>query len=68
MASNGKVKLRVPKDGGEDEVLVGVNGVMYRIRKGVEVEVPESVAEVLRNADIATDRLDAWNEERKNRN
>ena len=32
---------------------VGVNGVVYKIQRGVEVPVPRSVVEVLRNA-VAT--------------
>ena len=30
--------------------IVGVNGTIYQIRRGEEMEVPESVVEVLRNA------------------
>lgn len=51
------VKIRLPKagQGQEQEVFVGVNGVGYRIRKGVEVSVPPAVAEILRNAQAAED-------------
>ncbi|MBE6946180.1 MAG: hypothetical protein E7459_08850 [Ruminococcaceae bacterium] len=51
------VRIRLPKahEGQEQEAFVGVNGVGYRIRKGVDVEVPEAVAEVLRNAESAAD-------------
>lgn len=35
---------------GADDVLVGVNGRMFQIKRGVEVEVPMSVVEVLKNA------------------
>lgn len=56
------VKMSLPKarEGQEQEVFVGVNGVGYRIRKGVEVEVPAAVAEVLRHADQAADENDAF--------
>lgn len=48
-----RVKLTVQQDGtpgAEKEIFVGVNGVGYRIKRGVEVEVPEEVALVLRDA------------------
>ena len=46
------VKIRLFKDGGKYKhpVPVGVNGKQYLVQRGVEVEVPESVAEVLRNS------------------
>lgn len=37
-------------EGETNSEVVGVNGVFYQIQRGVEVEVPESVVEVLRNA------------------
>ncbi len=56
------VKICLPKagEGREQEVFVGVNGVGYRVRKGVEVSVPESVAEVLRNAAQADEENEAF--------
>ena len=46
------VKVRLFKDrkAYTDDVIVGVNGKMYQIKRGVEVEVPECMAEVLRNS------------------
>jgi hypothetical protein len=46
------VKIRLFKDGGKYKhpVPVGVNGKQYLVQRGVEVEVPESVAEVLNNS------------------
>lgn len=38
---------------GEDSVFVGVNGKNYLIKKGVPVEVPIAVAEVIMNSRIA---------------
>lgn len=35
----------------ENEVFVGVNGYRYQIQRGVEVEVPRFVAEVLANSE-----------------
>lgn len=59
------VKVRLPKarNGEETEVFVGLNGRGYRIRKGMEVAVPEGVAEVLRNAEAAEDRNEVFLEE-----
>ena len=47
-----KFKLMVHKIGDDKApaIQVSVNGKMYHIKKGVEVIVPESVVEVLRNA------------------
>ncbi len=56
------VKIRLFKDQGEykDPVFAAVNGRTYLIRRGEEVEVPLSVAEVLENSvrqQAATDAL-----------
>lgn len=48
-----KVKIRIHKTGDRNEqtdVYVGVNGIGYQIRRGVDVEVPEPVAKVLEDA------------------
>jgi len=37
-------------EGGNFAVLVGVNAVMYQLPRGVNVEVPDSVVDVLNNA------------------
>lgn len=46
------VKVRLFKDNKnyQGDVFVGVNGKTYQIKRGVEVEVPDYVAEVLRNS------------------
>ena len=38
----GRVVIRLPRlrDGKDEDALVGLNGVMYRIKRGVEVSVP----------------------------
>ena len=36
----------------ENFVIIGVNGRSWKIMKGVEVEVPDYVAEVLENAEM----------------
>lgn len=45
-------KIKLYKDGHEysDDVFVAVNGETYLIKRGVEVEVPLAVAEVLENS------------------
>lgn len=48
-----KVKLRKDREH-QDDVTVGLNGEMFRIKRGVEVEVPEGVKEILDN----TERMD----------
>jgi len=52
-----KVTIRLPRalPGEEDTLFVGVNGKGYRIKKGVDVAVPRSVAEVLRHSEDAKD-------------
>ena len=47
------VKIKLFKDSKNytSDVFVAVNGRTYQIKRGVEVEVPEYVAEVLRNSE-----------------
>lgn len=49
------VKICLPRagEGREQELFVGLNGVGYRVARGVEVSVPEAVAEVLRHSEGA---------------
>ena len=46
------VKIRLFKDNKnyQGDVFVGVNGKTFQIKRGVEVEVPDYVAEVLKNS------------------
>ena len=48
-----RVRIKLYKDRGKysQDVLVIVNGMSYLIQRGVEVEVPYEVAEVLKNSD-----------------
>ena len=58
------VKIRIPRDRRDDsDVYVSVNERSWLIKRGVEVEVPECVAEVLRNQEIALEKADAYNDE-----
>lgn len=59
---NKKVTVRLFKDSGRyrDDVFVAVNGETFLVRRGVDVEVPDYVAEVLRQSqeqDHATETL-----------
>ena len=49
-----KVKLRKDREH-QDDVTVGLNGEMFRIKRGVEVEVPEGVKEILDNSEKMDD-------------
>ena len=51
------VKIRVPRDrDNQDDVFVAVNGRTWLIKRGVDVEVPPCVVEVLRNQEDALTR------------
>ena len=44
------VRIKLPLTKSErDDVFVGLNGRTFLIKRGVEVDVPEGVAEILRN-------------------
>lgn len=48
------VKIRIPREKDNDsDVFVSVNERTWLIKRGVEVEVPECVAEVLRHKEEA---------------
>lgn len=47
------VKIRLPRNRKEeDDMFVSVNERTWIIKRGVEVEVPECVAEVIRNSEL----------------
>jgi hypothetical protein len=51
-----RVKVKLPKLPGQNanqEEFFSVNGKNYIIKRGIEVEIPEEVAEVIRNAEKA---------------
>jgi hypothetical protein len=57
------VKIRIPRERDrQDDVFVCVNGRTWLIKRGVEVEVPECVAEVIRNAEDVAEQAYAYNE------
>lgn len=52
------VKVRIPRTSkSQEDVFVSVNMKTYLIKRGVEVEVPESVAEVLRHQEEALEAI-----------
>ena len=47
------VKIKLPRNRKEeDDMFVSVNERTWLIKRGVEVEVPECVAEVIRNSEL----------------
>ena len=55
------VRVRLFKDNSryKGDLFVSVNGVNYKIRRGVEVEVPPEVAEVLEHSQMQDERTAA---------
>ncbi len=53
-------------EGEEDEITVGVNGVMYKVKRGEEVEVPRAVAVVIRNANLQAKMFKEYSDSVKN--
>lgn len=52
------VKVRIPRTSkNQEDVFVSVNMKTYLIKRGIEVEVPESVAEVLRHQEEALEAI-----------
>lgn len=60
------VRIRLPRIAGnpEDE-MVSVNEKYYTIKRGVEVDVPECVAEVLRHREEQLEHIYEFNEKNK---
>lgn len=60
------VKIKIPRDRQRGDMVVGVNGKFWQFQRGKEVEVPESVAEVI-NWSIEQDERaeDLINEQRE---
>ena len=61
MAEKKNVSIRLFKDNSryKGDLFVSVNGVNYKIRRGVEVEVPPEVAEVLEHSQMQDERTAA---------
>ncbi len=60
------VKIRLPKERRDQEdVFVSVNERTWLIKRGVEVEVPECVAEVLQNRERMLETIMAFEDAQK---
>lgn len=63
------VKIRIPRTKADQEdVPVWVNDRSWIIKRGVEVEVPECVAEVLRHQEEALEEIMLFQESAQNKN
>lgn len=64
-AKAGKVRIKIPieKNGPKDAVQVFINGRQYIIKRGVEVDVPRGVAEILHNRDLMLEVIAAYDAE-----
>ena len=55
------VKIRIPRERDrQDDVFVCINGRTWLIKRGVEVDVPECVAEAIRNAEDVAEQAYAF--------
>jgi hypothetical protein len=62
------VKIRIPRTkADEEDVFVSVNMETFIVKRGVEVEVPDYVAEVLRHQEEALEEIMLFNENSKNK-
>ena len=60
------VKIKIPRTSkDEGDVYVGVNERSWLIKRGVEVEVPECVAEVLKHSEEMRDFAYEYNNSKK---
>lgn len=61
-----KRKIRLPKapKGQENYLIASVNGRVFKIRKGEEVEVPLPIAQVVENSFIDADAADEFIEQK----
>lgn len=60
--ANDTVTIKLPKAARDqaDFITASVNGKTYKIMRGVPVEVPRSLAEVIRNSEAAEAAADAF--------
>lgn len=64
------VTIKIPKAprGGENFVVASVNGNVYKIERGVAVDVPAPIAEVIQNAEEMSEEADIYIEKLQNKN
>jgi hypothetical protein len=59
------VKIRIPRTkADEEDVFVSVNMETFLIKRGVEVEVPDYVAEVLQHQEVMFENIMLFNDTR----
>lgn len=59
------VKIKLPRErSNQEDVFVSVNMETFLIKRGVEVEVPDYVAEVLQHQEEMIDKIMLFNEEK----
>lgn len=69
MAKEKTVKIKIPRiSKNQEDVFVSVNMDTYMIKRGAEVEVPESVAEVLRNQEKMLETIMDFEEKNRDKN
>lgn len=63
-AEETKVRVKLPKLGAGEENyrIVGVNGKLYKIQRGIWVDVPEAVAEILDSSDAMIEKAEEFYE------
>lgn len=63
-----KVTVKLPRanNGEGNYITASVNGKVYKIKRGVSVEVPVAIAEVIANSEMAQDVAVEYIESRKN--
>lgn len=55
-----KIKLPKPAFGEENFITASLNGRMFKIQKGIEVEVPECIAEIIQSSFEHQDKADDY--------
>ncbi|MCI8589427.1 MAG: hypothetical protein HFE77_01770 [Clostridiales bacterium] len=50
--------IRLPKKRGEDAKFVGIDGVSYLVKRGIDVEVPKAVYDEIMRAEAAETRAE----------
>jgi hypothetical protein len=61
------VKIRLPRPTGSEpkEIVAGINGKLWRIQKGVEVEVPKPIVDLIEDSERRKDQQLAYIEEQQ---
>jgi len=52
LRKRGRVRVAIPKSGGEKQIECGINGYNYVIRRGETVDIPVAVYDLLKTAKI----------------